>query len=74
LGRSLGGGRIDWLGPLPFSTKKAIFSPHVVCTSKWQCINQTPETTQIYIYIISNSHCYKLKNIYYYTKVVDIMY
>ena len=41
-GRSLGGGRVDSLGPLPLSTKKAILSPHVVCTSRWQCMNQTP--------------------------------
>lgn len=42
LGRSLGGGRRDSFGPFPFSTRNAIFSPHVVWTSKWQWKNHTP--------------------------------
>ena len=41
-GRSFGGGISDSLGPFPLSTKNAIFNPHVVCTSKWQCKNHTP--------------------------------
>ena len=41
-GRSLGGGIRVSLGLFPLSTTKTILSPHDVCTSKWQCINQTP--------------------------------
>ena len=51
---------IDWFGPLPFSTKKAIFNPHVVCTSKWQCINQTPTPTQRFAIRKDICECFSL--------------
>jgi len=40
LGRSAGGGGTLVEGP--FSTSKAMASPHGKCVSKWQCTSQTP--------------------------------
>lgn len=47
IGRSCGGGGnlVDSVGP--FSTWKAVANPHGKCTSKWQCIIQTPENIKI---------------------------
>lgn len=42
LGRSDGGGGNFWFGRLPSWTIHAILNPQLKCTSKWQCINQTP--------------------------------
>jgi len=42
LGRSEGGGGNFWLRRFPSWTIHAIFKPQLVCTSRWQCMNQTP--------------------------------
>ena len=44
-GRSDGGGISFCSGNGPSLTTHAIFNPQVVCTSRWQCMNQTPATT-----------------------------
>lgn len=51
-GISGGGGMICAFGPSPFFTTKAMSMPHVICRSKWQCINQTPIYSQKNINII----------------------
>lgn len=50
LGRSDGGGGPENEGLGPFSTSKAMASPHGKWVSKWQCTSQTPAYTQSYLF------------------------